>query len=120
MKTRRVTNIAKGWGLESVIVNSNRYCGKILEVRGGRQGSLHFHMQKYETFYLLSGRLEIETRNPETGDAELIEMLPGDILDIPSGFVHRIRAPENSRLIEISTTHFDNDSFRVMPGDSQI
>jgi len=40
-----------------------------------------------------------------------VRLSPGD--------PHQLVAQEDSEIYEVSTTHFDQDSYRVGPGDSQ-
>lgn len=118
---RNVIVSEKGWGNEELIVNKD-YCGKKMLVKAGHKGSLHFHRIKNETFYLLSGCVEIEILNTFQADYYSIILEEGDILDIPNHTIHRIigSALMDSILFEFSTKHFDDDSYRVSKGDSQL
>jgi len=108
----------KGWGREVWIVNSDRYCGKILEIRKGKKCSLHYHQIKAESFYLRAGRLKLRIK--ESTEAEEIEefiLEAGQCMDVPVGLVHQMEALEDSELYEFSTKHFDSDSYRLIKGD---
>jgi mannose-6-phosphate isomerase-like protein (cupin superfamily) len=108
----------KGWGREVWIANSERYCGKILEMRKGRKCSFHFHQLKTESFYLRAGRLKLRVK--ESPEAETIEefiLEAGECMDVPIGLVHQMEALEDSELYEFSTQHFDSDSHRLIKGD---
>ena len=111
----------KGWGYEDWIANSKDYCGKVLHFNKGKRCSIHFHKIKDETFYLLSGRLEIKLSDSESeyakGKIKTIIMEKGDVLHIWLGRVHQMKAIEESDLIEISTQHFEEDSYRIEKGD---
>jgi mannose-6-phosphate isomerase-like protein (cupin superfamily) len=108
----------KGWGSETWIVNNERYCGKILEIRKGKKCSLHFHKLKTESFYLRAGHLKIRVkRSPEAEALEEFDMLPGQCMDVPIGLVHQMEAIEDSELFEFSTQHFETDSHRLVNGD---
>jgi hypothetical protein len=52
--------VPKVWGSEQWIVNGDRYCGKLLLLMRGWQCSLHRHVVKDETFFVLSGRVRME------------------------------------------------------------
>ena len=41
----------------------------------------------------------------------------GDVITIPIGQPHQLRAKEDSEIFEISTQHFDSDSYRIWKGD---
>ena len=109
---------SKGWGREVWIANSERYCGKILEINKGKKCSLHFHKIKTESFYLRAGRLKLRVK--ESPDAEVMEefiLEAGQCMDVPIGLVHQMEALEDSELYEFSTQHYDSDSHRLVKGD---
>ena len=51
--------VEKEWGREIWMANNllYNYCGKILQIDQGCTPSLHFHLQKHETFYITKGPL---------------------------------------------------------------
>ena len=105
------SHVEKIWGYEDIIVNNNRYCGKILTIKRGYRCSLQFHKKKHETFYILSGTLLIEY-----GDS-VLEMKEGDILSIPPKTIHRFQpTTSEAKILEISTHHDDRDTVRLEPG----
>jgi quercetin dioxygenase-like cupin family protein len=109
----------KGWGSELWLANTPRYCGKLLSFKKGAQFSAHFHDSKDETFYILSGRLKLIYH--DLSNAALLEKVleVGDVADSPRLGGHQIEALEQSVIVEVSSQHFELDSFRVRPGDSQ-
>lgn len=126
--------IPKGWGWESVIVNKDEYCGKLLFFKKGRQCSIHFHLKKVETFYIQYGNLRVELLPYEKWNevdhldfSELkklwdahsytITMEEGDVLDIPRKTIHRMYGIKDSLMLEFSTRHYEDDSYRVQKGD---
>lgn len=98
--------VPKVWGKEVWIVN-RRYCGKILVLNKGFQCSMHYHKKKDETFYVLIGKVLMEL-----GTSRWI-MHPGESLLIPPGAQHRFTGIDDSEIIEFSTHHEDEDSYRV-------
>lgn len=107
----------KGWGFEDWISN-REYCGKLLFFNKGKRFSFHYHEKKYETFYLFSGKLEAKISwGDDILTAKTYTLLPGDCLEIPTGLRHQIIALEDSNLFEFSTTHFEEDSKRIIKGD---
>lgn len=114
----------KGWGYEDWIVNNNLYCGKILHFEKGKQCSLHYHKRKDETFYILDGSFEItlydSLEDYKEGKKKIMHARPGDVIHIWIGRVHRMKSLESGNIIEISTKHFEDDSYRLESGDSQI
>jgi len=109
----------KGWGKEVWIANNAKYCGKILYFNKGAEFSMHYHMLKHETFYILSGKIVL--RGFDLSDATPHEETygPGTVIVIPAGNPHKIFAIEETVVIEVSTQHFEDDSYRIQRGDSQ-
>ena len=107
--------VIKGWGKETWIVNSfeEDYCGKILTIDPGKSTSLHFHSNKHETFYLLEGSLELTIVDTENCEESLICLEPGDIYTINRNVPHRLESSIGCKIIEVSTFHEDNDSYRI-------
>ena len=85
--------------------------------------SIHYHKLKDETFYLQDGliRMDVWEGAFELGDATKCDtflMHPGDRLVIPPYTPHQfIGVDPKSTIIEISTQHFEEDSYRIQKGD---
>jgi len=110
----------KGWGYEDWIVNNDKYCGKLLFFKKGKRCSFHYHKRKHETFYLFSGRIKIEVgweNSPNSPNIKSYVLKPGDCLEVSRSLRHRITALKDSNLLEFSTTHFEEDSKRIINGD---
>jgi mannose-6-phosphate isomerase-like protein (cupin superfamily) len=108
----------KGWGKEIWIFNSDEYCGKILEFNIGKRCSWHYHLIKDEVFYLKKGKIEvIFSKNDEIAKGEKITLEVGECFHVPPGLRHQMIALEDSELFEISTTHNEDDTIRVIKGD---
>jgi mannose-6-phosphate isomerase len=102
-----VKRVEKPWGYELIYAATDRYCGKILFIRTGEQLSLQFHKAKDETIYVHSGRLELEIGEPgRPVDTEVVG--PGRAFHLPSGTVHRMRAIEDTTVLEVSTPELDD------------
>lgn len=113
------TIVEKGWGAEVVVVNNDQYCGKLLEFKSGETFSDHFHLKKHETFFILTGRLMLWYYDLTTADRKGIELKEGMVVTIPQGNPHQIKALEDSVIVEFSTHHEDDDSYRIRKGSSQ-
>jgi len=98
--------VNKKWGDELWIVNKD-YCGKLLNIKKGHQCSLHFHINKNETFYLLKGKIKIEYNKKKK------IMNPGDVQHIKPWMNHRFTGLKDSIIIEFSTHHKNSDSYRL-------
>jgi mannose-6-phosphate isomerase-like protein (cupin superfamily) len=109
----------KGWGKEIWLANEE-YCLKFLHFKKGSACSMHFHKNKAESFYLLTGEIIVRTLDKNTGKSLQRVIVAGDpVIDIPRLCPHQVFATEDSVIIEVSTKHEDEDSYRVAPGDSQ-
>ncbi len=102
--------VPKVWGAEIWLVNEPEYCFKLLEVKKGASGSLHYHKIKKETFILLSGKILLQVWNE--GFMLGKEVHPMTILPRTP---HRFTALEDSVLIEVSVHHDDDDVVRLEP-----
>ena len=107
----------RGWGLEVWVENIPEYCGKLLIVEEGKRGSLHFHMDKLETMYLIEGNVLLKFVDPDTGKDYEIVLEEGDSIMIPRGQAHQIVGLKKSIIIEFSTVHSESDSLRIKKGD---
>jgi mannose-6-phosphate isomerase len=97
-----VKRIEKPWGFELVFAATERYCGKVIFVKAGEELSLQFHRSKDETIFVQSGRAEFEIGDPGgTLDVEVVA--PGRAFHLAAGTVHRVRAIEDTVLLEVST-----------------
>lgn len=109
----------KGWGEEVWIINTDKYCGKLLRFNKGASFSDHFHLKKDEAWYVLQGTLELRHYDLSTAERITTILKVGDVVHVPSAAPHQLTAMEDSIVIEVSTTHDENDSYRIGKGDSQ-
>jgi mannose-6-phosphate isomerase len=97
-----VKRVDKPWGYELVYASTDRYCGKVIFIKGGEELSLQFHREKDETLYVQSGRVEFQIGDPgKPVDAEVVG--PGRGFHLQPGTVHRLRALEDTVVLEVST-----------------
>jgi mannose-6-phosphate isomerase len=97
--------VEKPWGYELIWALTEQYAGKLLSVNAGHSLSLQFHREKDESWYLLEGRAELEFAAPgeKTTSSEIATV--GAAFRIEPGTVHRIRALEDTVILEVSTPH---------------
>ncbi len=121
MKPIKLTPIKKEkkWGYEIWMVNNNKYCGKILHFNSNAKFSMHYHLIKDETWFINDG--EFIFRWIDTTNANIIEEIlkKGDCINIPIGLPHQLETINGGEIIETSTEHFEEDSYRIIKGDSQ-
>jgi len=99
--------IEKPWGYELVYALSPKYAGKVIFVKKGHRLSLQYHERKDESLYIYKGKalLEIEGRD---GRMTPVEVGPGYSVRIPPGTKHRIKAIEDTTLLEVSTPELED------------
>ncbi len=107
--------VEKRWGYELWIHNDPQYCGKLLVFpESGNHFSMHYHMIKNETWYVQSGSFEYHYIDTENAKRVRNIIKEGDVVYIEKGKPHQLVALEdNSIVFEVSTEHFDYDSYRV-------
>jgi N-acetylneuraminate synthase len=81
------------------------YCKKLIIQMPGQRHPSHFHKKKEETFQVLYGTQEVEV------DGRRRTLYPGDIQLVQQGVWHEFWTETGSIIEEISTTHYDDDSF---------
>ncbi len=120
MTTRLEGYVEKGWGHELIFATNEKYCGKLLKFNQGAKFSMHFHAEKDETWFVLSGKFTV--RYIDTKDAsEHEETLGAGMIwrNMPL-FPHQVVCIEEGIIIEVSTPDSVEDNYRVRKGDSQV
>lgn len=113
------TTVQKGWGHEEWLHNSELYAFKRLVFRADTEGSFHYHLKKTETWFVISGAFIVTLIDPKTADRVGTAMTAGSIVHIPAGIAHCVRCYEAGVIMEASTQHFEDDTYRFEKGDSQ-
>lgn len=110
--------VKKLWGREVIFANNDMYCGKLLiHDEAGSKGSMHFHMNKHETFYVQQGSFILRWIDTGTTTIHEEKLYIGDTWVNEPGKPHQLEALVNNSIIfEVSTHHEDSDTYRVMPG----
>ena len=117
--TRLLGRVEKGWGSEEIWASNDKYCGKLMHFNSGAKFSMHFHAEKDETWYVLSGKFSvfyIDTKDASIHEAQLN---PGEIWHNKPLLPHQLVCIEEGTIIEVSTPDSVEDNYRVAPGDSQ-
>ena len=108
---------SKGWGKEIIFVNNDEYCGKLLCFEKDKKFSMHYHIKKKETWYVSKGSFILIWVEHETGTTYREYLKVGDVITNERGEPHQLIALEESEVFEVSTKHYDEDSFRMWKGD---
>ena len=111
----------KAWGYELWIINNELYCGKLLVFKKDKEFSMHYHLLKDEAWYISKGKFEYKFIDTETSKLKSRIVTEGDCIHLLPGQPHQMLAlEEGSCIFEVSTQHFDSDSYRILPGSSQL
>jgi mannose-6-phosphate isomerase-like protein (cupin superfamily) len=100
--------VEKPWGWELIWAHAEQYVGKVLHVRAGHSLSLQFHNEKDESWYVESGRAELEIGDAGQGVLSSEVIAAGACFHFPPGTVHRVTALENTTILEVSTPQLDD------------
>jgi mannose-6-phosphate isomerase len=100
--------VEKPWGSELIWAHTGAYAGKILFVKAGESLSLQFHNEKDESWYVLEGRARVELGKAGEGILEEEVIRAGQAFHFPPGTVHRVRALDDTRILEVSTPQLDD------------
>ena len=92
----------KPWGYEKILILTEMYLTKELYIKEGFRTSLHYHIEKDETMYILSGSGYIEFEDKKEYFSK------NDSIRIQPGVVHSIVATENTLLHEVSTPYLED------------
>ena len=102
------TRVDKPWGYELLWAHADEYVGKVLFVAAGQSLSLQFHRVKDESWYVQSGRAELQLGAPGEAILNTEVVGPGACFHFPPGTVHRVKALEDTTIFEVSTPHLDD------------
>ena len=100
--------VEKPWGWELIWAVTDEYVGKLLFVRAGEALSLQYHERKDESWYVHEGRAALELGRVGSDGLEAREIGPGDCFHFVPGTIHRVRAVEDTLIVEVSTPDLDD------------
>jgi mannose-6-phosphate isomerase-like protein (cupin superfamily) len=109
--------VPKGWGKEIIFVNNDEYCGKILCFDKGKKFSMHYHLKKKETWYVSKGAFILIWIDTSHGITYTEYLKVGDVITNERGDPHQLIALEYAEVFEVSTKHYDDDSYRICKGN---
>ena len=112
--------VEKGWGSEEIFATNDLYCGKLLHFKNDSKFSMHFHAEKDETWYILTGEFMVHWIDTKDASKHSQKLKAGMTWRNKPLFPHQIECLEAGTIIEVSTPDSVEDNYRVFPGDSQI
>ena len=100
--------MSKPWGAHAVIHQGDGWAVKVLFVLAGEELSWQTHRLRSEKWTVIDGLCEAGCWQPgdEPGFVTLAE---GDVLLVPQGWVHTVRAVENTTIVEVIEGVYDED-----------
>ena len=115
MKITKPKRVDKVWGYELWVYNNEEYCGKLLVFEEAySKFSMHYHIIKKESWYIQEGQFKFDWIDTETATLHTNVLDVGDSVTIERGQPHQLTALKpNSIVFEVSTEHFDEDSYRI-------
>lgn len=97
----------KPWGREIWFAQTDKYAGKILEIKKNHRYSLQYHEHKQETQYIIKGKAKFTFGKDKENLQEKI-LNEGDKIDIPPYTIHRLEAIEDTEVFEVSSPELDD------------
>ncbi len=83
-----------------------------LEMKAGVDRGHHVHQRKDESFYLISGHVTIGVEALDTGERHLLDVRPGDLVEIRPGIAHAVRVHEGGHAVEFARDPVGTDDTR--------
>ena len=77
-------------------------------MRAGHSLSLQFHRVKDESWLIREGRAELEMGAPGAAITDSEVVGPGAAFRMRPGTVHRVKALEDTLILEVSTPHLED------------
>ena len=92
-----VVTVAKPWGQEELLVQTDQYVVKRITILAGHRTSLELHERKHETIFVLEGSVEMEL------DGTTHHLSPGDHLVVEPNKVHHITASPSGSVVVLES-----------------
>lgn len=93
------------WGATIISIINREYCKKMLILLPGQRHPNHHHRRKEETFNVLSGELLLTLGGVNN------KIKAGEMVTVERGVEHAFGSDTGVIFEELSTTHFNDDSF---------
>jgi quercetin dioxygenase-like cupin family protein len=100
----------------ATIINlvNREYCKKLIVVLPGQSHPEHYHTHKEETFLVVYGYISIDL------EGNCKQYGPGDLLVVERGKRHSFRSGDGVIMEEISSTHYEGDSYYSDPAIAPV
>lgn len=98
----------KPWGCHAVVHEADGLAVKVLFVSAGEELSWQTHRLRSEKWTVIAGFCEAGCWQ-EGEDSSFFHMQEGDVLFVPKGWVHTVRAIEDTTIVEVIEGVYDED-----------
>lgn len=109
--------VEKEWGHELWLFNDEELniCSKILFIKKGSKFSMHMHYSKSENFFVQSGKCILRIHKMQQSSPQTVQTVldKGESFFVDRLTAHQLEALEDTTIIETSTFHRDEDSYRL-------
>lgn len=107
--------ISKKWGIEKYIANEEFYISKLLIIQPGSSTSMHFHKDRKEHLYILSGEYIIVTLDLLKSPGKKTETMlgAGDLYIAEPLEFHQIKCIRPGQILEVSDFDDKSDVYRI-------
>ena len=96
----------KPWGYELLFALTPKYAGKVIFVKKGHRFSLQYHKEKDESMYIYEGKALMDIEEKSGLVQSVVE--PGHSVRIRPLIRHRIKALEDTTILEVSTPELED------------
>lgn len=111
--------VDKGWGYEDIWVTNDKYCSKFMHFNKGAKFSMHFHREKEETWYIMSGEFKVRWVDTSNASYNTTILTAGNVWHNKPLLPHQVVCYKEGTILEVSTPDSVEDNYRILPGDSQ-
>ena len=98
----------KPWGCHAIIQDGPGFAVKVLFVLAGEELSWQTHRLRSEKWTVIGGLCEAGCWQPDE-EPEFVTLAEGDVLFVPQGWVHTVRAVEDTTIVEVIEGVYDED-----------
>jgi mannose-6-phosphate isomerase len=101
--------VRKHWGEERWLVpEGSPFAFKLIRIVAGKRTSLQLHRRKEEANFMLEGEATLYFAELAGDALRSTVLVPGDIVHLRPGMIHRIEAVRDTSLLEVSTPELDD------------
>jgi mannose-6-phosphate isomerase-like protein (cupin superfamily) len=105
----------KYWGQIVNLFSNSKGAAKIIIMKKNSQSSMEFHINKLESYYISSGHIDLGIRYGRARNS-IIKLKKNNTFFMKPGTMHMRMSKSNSKILEMCTKDYDNDSIIVHDG----